>query len=426
MQRRTFPGILNRRTASNGRLVHCSPLMNAPASTSRRAWIAGAVALGFALLGCPPAGLLDNQSAGWSSPDNSPFITGPYLLRPSPGVIAIAAKAELESPPVVEWWPVTNASSATHPPAQGVQRVTAEEDVSVWVALIRGLPMGQPIAYRMTSERGNSPVAVFKSGELRGKPFRFAAFGDTRTGHTVHQAVIDAVAREKVDFYIHTGDMVEVGGLEEQWDRFFQIERPLIDHAPIFPAIGNHDLSTRDFYGRFFLTHLWSDSVNYYYQDWGDLRIVAVDANIECRKGCTQNEYARRALEDGARKGMLLVMSLHHPPYSSGAHGSYMSIRHAIEEMAIENGVELVFAGHDHNYERTKPQNGVTYVVAASAGAPIRPVYPQPFTAVARTEPHFVLVDVEKDRMSLRAINLEGDTFDEVVLAENPPRSIVK
>lgn len=396
-----------------------------PWATRAVAIVSAVIAL-TAVTACPPAGLLDHQSAGWEDPDASLFTTGPYLLRPRPGIVAVALKAELQEPPVVEWWPVTDEASRTSPPASGTRRVVAEQDVAVWVAMLRKLPLGRELAYRVVSTRGTTDVNVFKSGELGGRPFRFAAFGDTRTGHGVHQAVIDAVAREDVDFYVHTGDMVEVGGLEVQWDRFFRIEAPLIDHAPIFPAIGNHDVSTRDLYGRFFLTHLWSDSENYYYQDWGDLRVVAVDANIECRKGCTQNDYARRALKDGADKGMLLVLSLHLPPYSSGAHGSYMSIRTAVEEMAVETGVELVFSGHDHNYERTKPQYGVTYVVAASAGAPIRPVYPQPFTAVARTEPHYVLVDVAGGRMTLRAVNLEGQTFDEVVIPPNPPRSIVR
>jgi hypothetical protein len=119
---------------------------------------------------------------------------------------------------------------------------------------------------------------------------------------------------------------------------------------------------------------------------------------------------------------MLTVMFLHWPPYSSGAHGSQKNVQKPITDLSRRFGVELVVAGHDHNYERTRPIHGTTYVVSGSAGAPIRPVKPRWFTARARTEPHYVLVDVETDRMVLRAVNLRGDTFDSFVIEPNPER----
>ena len=80
-----------------------------------------------------------------------------------------------------------------------------------------------------------------------------------------------------------------------------------------------------------------------------------------------------------------------------------------------------MIAGHDLDYERTRSIDGTTYMVSGSGGAPIRPVNPRSFTAEARTEPHYVLIDVESDRMILRAVNLQGDTFDTYVIDDNPP-----
>jgi hypothetical protein len=176
-------------------------------------------------------------------------------------------------------------------------------------------------------------------------------------------------------------------------------------------------------FGEVFLTALWADSFSYYYHDWGDLRIVTVDGGIECRDGCTQSLFARRALSDGAKQGMLLAISLHYPPYSSGAHGSSQAMRGVVEDLVRRYGVELVLAGHDHNYERSKPQRGTYYVVSGAAGAPIRPVSPRPFSAVVRTEAHYVLFDVEPQRITLRAVNLNGDAFDQVVIDPVPPGS---
>ena len=89
---------------------------------------------------------------------------------------------------------------------------------------------------------------------------------------------------------------------------------------------------------------------------------------------------------------------------------------HAAPAVAAEQqslyGVESVISGHDHDYERTKPIRGVTYFVSGAAGAPIRAVEEQHFSATVRTEPHYMLFDVSKRRMTMRAVNLKGETFD--------------
>jgi Icc-related predicted phosphoesterase len=118
-----------------------------------------------------------------------------------------------------------------------------------------------------------------------------------------------------------------------------------------------------------------------------------------------------------------MVMALHYPPYSSGEHGSSPDVQGPISTLARRHGVELVLTGHDHDYERTRPIDGTTYVVTGSSGAPIRPIQPRWFTAEARTEPHYVLVDVEPERLILRAVNLRGETFDTAVIDANPPHS---
>lgn len=367
----------------------------------------------------------------WEEASPSPFTTGPYILLGAPGVAYIVVKADLPEPPVVDWWVEADYSRrlATTDVGAGARSpvevsVAAGRLNGLWVARLTGLPAGPHLGYRVRSTAGDTEPSWFRVGVPRGEPFRFAVFGDTRTGHRVHRAVVEAVANENVEFYLHSGDMIERGGFDAQWDRFFQIERPLMKKAPILPALGNHDKSTRNYFRRFFLHQLWAGNKRYYAHDWGNLRVVVIDDEVECRNGCAQYAFAARALEEAAEKDMLIVIMVHEPPYSSGQHGSNKQLRAVVEELAAEYGVELVVAGHDHDYERTKPIRGTTYIVSGSAGAPIRPVHPSWFTATARTEPHYVLVDVEDDRMVLRAINLRGDTFDTAVLSPNPPRGL--
>ena len=354
----------------------------------------------------------------WTEPTPGPFTTGPYILLGKPGEAFIAVKANLAAPPIAEW------HSPPHEidPDAEVHQVAFSPFAGLWVAHLTNLPIGPDIAYRVATTNATTALERFRVGVESGKSFRFAAFGDTRTNHSVHRAVIEGMAREEIDFVLHTGDMVERGGIDKQWDIFFQVERPVLVDTPIIPALGNHDRSRTGKFRHYFLHRLWTRNRRYFSFDWGNLRVVVIDVDLECRQGCTQYSFAARALEEGAARGMLMVMMTHYPPYSSGEHGSHLGIRKPITDLARTYGVELVVAGHDHDYERSKPIDGVTYVVSGSAGAPIRPVRPSSWTAEARTEPHYVLVDVESDRLILRAVNLRGDTFDTYVINPNPPQ----
>ena len=372
--------------------------------TDLRKFLLLLVATWLGACGLPPG------TQNWSEPSGSVYSIGPYILLGAEGEAFIVVSAEVAQPPLVRW--ISSEEQGSVPMAR-----TGD----IWVAHLTGLSRGPEISYQVHSALGESPKRTFRVDVAPGEAFRFAAFGDTRTGHSVHRSVVEAVAREKIAFVLHTGDMVERGGKRHQWRQFFQIERPLLESTPILPAVGNHDMSSRHYFRHYFLHRLWAKNRRYYKHDWGNLRVVAMDGGIECRDGCAQYAFARRVLQEGADKGMFIVMMLHYPPYSSGAHGSHDGVQEPITELARRYGVELVLAGHDHHYERTKPIYGTTYVVSGSAGAPIRPVRPQPFTAVARTEPHYVLVDVLDDRMVLRAINLDGNTFDSVVLKHTLP-----
>ena len=370
-----------------------------------------------------PRGL--DEGGEWSEPAPAIFQTGPYLLLGAPGQAFVALKADGMPAPSVEWWiaPTVAATESAAAPAVEVHRVVATRREDLWVARLEGLPLGPAVSYKVKSARGETPTRSFRAGAPSGAKFRFAVFGDTRDGHSVHRQLIEMVDRELIDFTVHTGDMVQQGGVKGEWLQFFQIERPLLWDTPIVPAVGNHDVSGRDYFRRYFLHDLWSENQNYYLLDWGNLRLVVLDTGIECRDGCAQYAFAERALREGQRKGQLMAIMLHYPPYSSGEHGSSLEVQRPVSALAKKHGVELVIAGHDHDYERTRAIDGTTYMVSGSGGAPIRPVRPRSFTAEARTEPHYVLVDVESDRMILRAVNLQGDTFDTYVIDDNPPSS---
>jgi hypothetical protein len=81
-----------------------------------------------------------------------------------------------------------------------------------------------------------------------------------------------------------------------------------------------------------------------------------------------------------------------------------------------KHGVQLVLAGHDHNYERVKPQHGITHVVTGGGGVGTREVGKSSFTAISEDVIHFVQVEVLQDELILHAIDGMGREFDSVVV----------
>jgi predicted phosphodiesterase len=348
----------------------------------------------------------------WEDSTPHVLLTGPYVLITGANEAIVAFRYTRGGKGIVHWKADTGQA--------GSQIARREDDL--YGATLSALPRGPVISYEVRIGDKLAGTGTFRTGTAPGETaVRFAVFGDTRTNHQVHRAVIEAVAKEKIDFFLHTGDMVERGGKPEEWITYFQIERPLMEKAPILPSIGNHDLGNRGYYSTYFFLDDWTFGNSYFVTDWGNVRLISLDVKIICEERCRQYDFVKKALADGAAAGKLMVMFLHNPPYSSGAHGSDLVLRGVLAKLAKTYGVELVVTGHDHDYERTKSMDGTTYIVSGSAGAPIRPVTPQPFTAEARTEPHYVLVDVDGDRLSIRAINLRGEVFDSAVIPQNPP-----
>jgi hypothetical protein len=104
------------------------------------------------------------------------------------------------------------------------------------------------------------------------------------------------------------------------------------------------------------------------------------------------------------------------PAFSSGQHGSTLSVQQFFVPLFEKHRVPPVLAGHDHDYERSVPINGVTYVVTGGGGVGTRPVGRSSFTAFSESVCHFVFITVAGDTLTLHAIDGVGTEFDSLVL----------
>lgn len=267
-------------------------------------------------------------------------------------------------------------------------------------------------------------------------PFTFQVIGDSGTGSTAQQTVRDRMMEHPADLILHAGDIAYSSGTYDQFEQYvFAIYAPLFDHVPFFPVAGNHDYRTAHAAPYLDLFELpdnaWraGDKERYYSFDWGDVHFVAVDTEdplAQISDAGSDDMADWLAADLAATDRFWTVAYLHKPPYSAGAHGGNSTVRDRIVPILEQYDVDLVFSGHEHNYERTYPilngqvstvaEGGVVYIVAGGSGASLRAVTPGWWTAYVESAYEFVRADVNGCQIRLRAIGLTGNTIDDYTL----------
>ncbi len=149
----------------------------------------------------------------------------------------------------------------------------------------------------------------------------------------------------------------------------------------------------------------------WYSYDWGRIHFVAIDTEADY---ATQAEWLDRDLAASTLPWKIVYM--HRPPYSSGNHGSDMPLRRLLAPIFEKHDVQLVLAGHDHDFERTKPQGGVAYVVTGGGGRGTYNVGSSDFTAFSEEVIHFTYVEVGVEELVLHAVDGIGVEFDSMVV----------
>ena len=248
------------------------------------------------------------------------------------------------------------------------------------------------------------------------EPVRFLAFGDSGGGGSDQRALLKQMYTVPYDLIIHTGDLAyDHGTIGDYKSTVFDVYADLLRNIPFFPSAGNHDYDTMDGAPFRDVFNLPGDSGEKWYSyDWGRVHFVALD---------TESDYATQAawLDRDLAASQLAwkIVYLHRPPYSSGQHGSDIPLRTALAPILEQHKVQLVLAGHDHDYERMEPQHGVAYVVTGGGGKGTRTVGSSAFTAFSEDVIHFVYVVVGSDELVLHAIDAEGREFDSMVVPRN-------
>jgi hypothetical protein len=240
---------------------------------------------------------------------------------------------------------------------------------------------------------------------------KFAAIGDAGTGDRPQYDIASLMTRLHATFpfdrVILLGDNIYGGqGAPDMVQKFSQPYKALLDAGVKFYAsLGNHDDPNNVRYP------LWNmGGERYYTFATKNVRFFALDSNKVDQKELAWLQNALKSAQEAWK-----ICYFHHPLYSDGGtHGSSVDVRVLFEPLFLTYGVNVVFSGHDHIYERLTPQKGIYYFVEG-AGGQLRKGDTNPSAMTAKAfdqDQSFMIVEINGDTLAFQTISRAGATID--------------
>jgi predicted MPP superfamily phosphohydrolase len=285
----------------------------------------------------------------------------------------------------------------------------------LFVVVALGCRVGSPVPAGAATVQAPK-AAGSESVQLPNKDgsLKFGVLGDFGNGNRNQYEMADQMAkvweRFKFKFVVTVGD--NLYGSQRPQDFVSKFERPykaLLDKdVKFYASLGNHDAREQRYY------KLFNMDGKLYYSFKApdeDVRFFALESTYMERD---QVAWIENELQNSDEKWKIVYF--HHPLYSSGArHGSDRRLREVLEPLFIKYNVSVVLTGHDHVYERVKPQNGIAYFVVGSGGQLRRGNIDRNSGITARgfdADLAFMVAEISGDEMYFNAISRPGNVVD--------------
>ena len=274
-----------------------------------------------------------------------------------------------------------------------------------------------PSSAQKLTNTAATPAPVKLTLPVKEGSVRFAVMGDTGSGTEKQRDVANMMVQYRAiypfEFVLMMGDNLYGGEEPKDFEKKFAepYKALLDDKVKFYASLGNHDLPLQTNYANFNM-----NGKEYYRFKKGNVAFYALNSNYMEKN---QVEWLEGELSKDTSEWK--VCFFHHPPYSSAkAHGSDSQLRDVVEPIFVKYGVNVVLTGHDHVYERIKPQKGIYYFVSGAGGKLRTGDVKETSTITEKsydTDLHFMLFEVAGDQMYFQAISRTGETIDSGVIA---------
>lgn len=281
-----------------------------------------------------------------------------------------------------------------------------------WTALsaIAILGVAAYVGAVATPEVGQPATLPKPAGQ---KLWSFGFVGDTQLGEGIVERVFAGFEKTGVEFVLHLGDIVDDASSDEQWNEVLSAVRR--HHIRLRPVVGNHDrlIGTSD-RGETRFQEFFPDLPDTFYRfSHRGLTFLMLNSERSLMPTSEQGRFLTGELK--ALEGTTVVC-LHRPVFTCGHRdlANQFLRRLWLHSRLVDTPVKLVLAGHHHYYDRTKPLDGISYVVSGGGSRKLYAAEAGDRTTAAfhAGVNHYGLVDVYADRLAVRVLDLDGNKLD--------------
>jgi len=361
---------------------------------------------------------------------------GPYLQMPTPGGMTIVWRTDALTDSAVDYGLDANYDSGT---------VTDTNLTIDHAVTLPNLQPNQTYVYRIRSG-GVTLVSgqTFKSARSADQPFRFSVVGDFGYANSSTTDIANRIFDSNCDLLLTVGDNIydpvgstgtgQPGIFDQYW---FTPYAATLRRAPLFPTLGNHDIETSN--GFYFLKYFIlpqngpsTERERNYSFDYGNAHFAVIDANpfvnpFDATRSTNIKNWLASDLAATTQRWKFVLW--HQPAYTSSGNGTHdpeTQMQTDIQPLCAQYGVQMVFQGHNHFYERINPISGVNYIITGTGGRSLTPpsVFPTYSAKVNSSVYSYTQIDVNGGSLVLRQIDAAGNQIDQFALNLDLPFSI--
>ena len=304
--------------------------------------------------------------------------------------------------------------------------VETTDPSSLFHHTLTGLEAGKLYNYRVLSGKQTAEGSFRTAPDKASSNICFLAYGDTRNNPKMVALTSDSVMKlikEKPayqTFILHVGDFVGNGDKEKEWNEQFFKKNDMLRYIPLIGARGNHEHSCALYNKLWPFPYIAKD---YWSFDYGPVHITVLDQYALGDDMKKQEEWLTKDIKENTSKWKFILM--HEPGWSAGNnHSDNLWVRNTIQPLCISNGVQIVFAGHNHLYSRSMI-DGVAHIVTGGGGAPLYDAAAtnKPYIAAAAKKNHFCRISIHNDVLEFTVIQPNGEILDSMTMTNKADRA---
>jgi acid phosphatase type 7 len=360
------------------------------------------------------------------------IVRGPFLQQTGPQSALV----------VVE----TDTSASVEASANGK---TTQSQGTRHVLSLSGLPPASAVDYQVLVDGAAAASGTFRTpGVPKTQAARHAiigVIGDMGSGGANERANVLQMKARGVEAVLTVGDNAYPNGAPEDWDpKLFEPFAPLLPFCTLWPALGDHEYITPYASGYLEAFELpdGPHGERYYSFDWGDLHVVVLDTNCVDPLDAATSGCSGPAMVEWLRADLLAstapwkIVTMHRAAVATGKYGFSKKVATALIPVFEELGVDLVFQGHNHFYERSWPalagqpvqesydnSGAPVYVTSGGGGDWVyEPSFPPAvWTAFRATEYQHVVMTQDGGSLRIEAVRPDGTVLDQFELQKDVP-----